>query len=93
MSLREVTPNAYELAVSEFDTDDGISIKVVGEAFPRVSISSAGVSVGDGTAAPAAQPPLDTVAAEADGDYVLVATVVDNEATFAWVDAADYVNA
>jgi hypothetical protein len=34
------------------DTDDGISLVVVGEDFPRVTITSAGVAVGDGSQAP-----------------------------------------
>lgn len=34
------------------DTDNGITLSVVGEEFPRVQITSAGVAVGDGTEAP-----------------------------------------
>lgn len=52
MALVERTPNEFRLTVSADDTDDGISLFVVGEEFARVSITSAGVAVGDGTEEP-----------------------------------------
>lgn len=54
MALTETEPGQLNLTVSEFDTDDGISITVVGEAFPRVRLSSAGLATGDGTQEPVA---------------------------------------
>lgn len=52
MALDQVAPNDFRLTVGVDDTDDGISLFVVGEEFARVSITSAGVAVGDGTEAP-----------------------------------------
>lgn len=52
MPLSQTGPNTYVLEVGADDTTDGISLAVEGEDFPRVSITSAGVAVGDGTEAP-----------------------------------------
>lgn len=52
MALQEATPNALTLTVGADDTEDGLSLFVVGEEFPRVQITSAGVAVGDGTEEP-----------------------------------------
>lgn len=54
MPLVESTPNELRLTVASFDTDDGLSVYVVGEEFPRVRLSSAGVATGDGTQEPVA---------------------------------------
>jgi hypothetical protein len=86
MPLTEVAPNQYELSVGADDTDDGISIVVAGEDFPRVQLTSAGVLSGDGSAAPVA-------AQEEDGTYLLLATVTDGVAVYTLVDSTDYVNA
>jgi hypothetical protein len=50
--LQQTGPNTHVLTVGADDDTDGISLFVTGEDFPRVSITSAGVAVGDGTEAP-----------------------------------------
>lgn len=93
MALVETSPGHFTVTGGSFDTDHGIHITVAGDAFPRVSVTAAGVAVGDGTAAPFVPASAPDVAAEADGDYLVVVTVTDGVATTALADAADYVNA
>lgn len=93
MALTEVSPNEYLIEVGADDTDDGIHIAVAGDAFPRVSITSAGIAVGDGSVAPVIAPSAPDPADFADGDYLMLVSVTDGVATTDFVDAADYVNA
>jgi hypothetical protein len=85
MPLTEVAPNQYELSVGADDTDDGISIVVAGEDFPRVQLTSAGVLSGDGSAAPVAAQAAVDPAEDEDGTYLLL--------VYTLVDSTDYVNA
>lgn len=52
MPLSQTGANTYVLTVGADDDLDGISLVVAGEDYPRVSITSAGVAVGDGSEAP-----------------------------------------
>lgn len=52
MAAVESNAGVITLSVGADDTDDGLFVQVVGEDHPRVSITSAGVAVGDGTEAP-----------------------------------------
>jgi hypothetical protein len=93
MALDQFAPNQYRLTVGADDTEDGIAIFVGDEAFARVSISAAGIAVGDGTEAPVVPVDTPSAAAEDDGTYLLLATVTDGAAVYTFVDSADYVNA
>lgn len=79
-ALNQTEPGKYELVVSRDDTDDGISIRVEGEDFPRVTLASAGVLVGDGTEAAAAAAFIDPAEVLADMPVVFTLDVGD-EAT------------
>jgi hypothetical protein len=92
MPIAEVEPGRFVIEVGGFDTDDGIHIFVADEAFPRLSVTAAGVATGDGSVAPFTAPSAPDPADFADGDYLMLVTVTNGVAVTDFVDAADYVN-
>jgi len=84
-----VASPSLTITSGEFDTDDGITMHISGEAHPRVRIAPQGtVSTGDGTSAPADIAPVGSTPI-AESDLVYTVSEADRAATYTVVITAE----